>query len=153
MDEDFIKDAKEELKRADHLIYVSIKYTRTVDIIKHIIERFINFIDILFEAILTMEQEENKIPDIPAAPAARANLIKKQFHDDSFLVGMANFYLKLRLINRASFERDQEFRRHVKMTAHLDSEEKIEINIDIITDYFKKMKEFMEYVEQKFEQT
>ncbi len=36
--------AKEEIKRADHLMYVSLKYTRTVDILKSIIERLINAI-------------------------------------------------------------------------------------------------------------
>ena len=31
----------EELKRVDHLVYVSLKYTRTVDVIRSIIDRLI----------------------------------------------------------------------------------------------------------------
>jgi hypothetical protein len=46
-----LSEAFEELKRADHLIYVSLKYTRTVDVIKSIIERLINAYD---DAIITL---------------------------------------------------------------------------------------------------
>ena len=38
----YLDKAKSELKRADHLIFVSLKYTRTVDVIRSIIERLIN---------------------------------------------------------------------------------------------------------------
>ena len=36
---EYLVDSKQEINRADHLIYVSLKYTRTVDVIKSIIER------------------------------------------------------------------------------------------------------------------
>lgn len=36
-----ITNAVEELKRVDHLIYVSLKYTRTVDVIRSVINRLI----------------------------------------------------------------------------------------------------------------
>ena len=37
-----LDNAKEELKRVDHLFYVSLKYTRTADMMRHLIERLIN---------------------------------------------------------------------------------------------------------------
>ena len=40
-----IPEAKEELKRADHLLYVTLKYTRTADVIKNTIHRLLNAID------------------------------------------------------------------------------------------------------------
>ena len=43
--QDYIDDMKSELKRVDHIIYVSLKYTRTVDVIKHAIDRMISAID------------------------------------------------------------------------------------------------------------
>ncbi len=39
MIEDLEDSALQELKRADHLIYVTLKYTRTVDVIKNTIKR------------------------------------------------------------------------------------------------------------------
>ena len=40
-----LDEAKEEIKRADHLIYISLKYTKTVDVIKITIQRLINAFD------------------------------------------------------------------------------------------------------------
>ena len=40
----YLEDAKDELKRADHLVFISLKYTRTCDIIRNTIERIINAI-------------------------------------------------------------------------------------------------------------
>ena len=39
MMDDLVEGAKEELKRADHSIYITLKYTRTVDVIKNIIKQ------------------------------------------------------------------------------------------------------------------
>ena len=39
---DYLDDVKNEVKRVDHLIYVSLKYTRTVDVIRSVVERIIN---------------------------------------------------------------------------------------------------------------
>ena len=37
-----LENAKEELKRVDHLIFVSLKYTRTVDVLLNVINRIIS---------------------------------------------------------------------------------------------------------------
>ena len=42
MPKESIDKAKEELKRVDHLFFVSLKYTKTVDVIKSLIDRLIN---------------------------------------------------------------------------------------------------------------
>ena len=44
-------EAVQELKRVDHLFWVSLKYTRTVDVIKHVIDRLISCIGFGFEAL------------------------------------------------------------------------------------------------------
>ena len=47
-----LQDAKEELKRIDHLIYVTLKYTRTVDVFLSIIERMINSYEFIIDVLL-----------------------------------------------------------------------------------------------------
>ena len=59
-----LDNAKEELKRVDHLIYVSLKYTRTVDVIKSIIERMINAFDFSIRAGLEYAKGKKKIKAI-----------------------------------------------------------------------------------------
>jgi hypothetical protein len=136
--------SKEELKRADHLIFVSLKYTRTVDIIKNIIERLINAYDNSIEALLRYAKEKKKVESIPEAPVVRADTIKELFAEDPDIASYINLYMLFRKINTAKFSRAREYRRHVTMTAFLDDGE-VEISIDIITEYFEKTKDFVEY--------
>jgi len=133
--------AKEEIKRADHLMYVSLKYTRTVDIIKSIIERLINAFNFGIDALL----KKKKVRDIPTIPKLKLDLVRKNYPDED-LNNFLQLYQLFREIDKASFERAREYRRHVTMTAHLDDKE-IEVTIDIIEDYYGKTKEFIEYVE------
>ncbi|MBT5021465.1 hypothetical protein HOK51_06030 [Candidatus Woesearchaeota archaeon] len=144
------EESREELKRADHLIFVSLKYTRTVDVIKHIVERLINCIDFAFTGLLDELVENGKIEEIPAAILPKCKLIKEQFEDDDHIPDMVDFLLLLRKINRAKFERSSEFRRHVTMTAHLVDDEIMKLDIDLITEYFKETKHFFEYIWSKY---
>ncbi len=137
--------AREELKRADHLIFVSLKYTRTVDIIKNIIERLINAYDMGIESMFRYAKAEKKVSSFPTAPLARAEALKDIFADDEQVSNFLNLYLLFRKIKVAKFSRTNEYRRHVMMTAFLDEGE-VEISIDIITDYFDKTNEFIDYV-------
>jgi hypothetical protein len=56
----------------------------------------------------------------------------------------------LRKLRRAPYEKGNEFRRHVRMTASID-DQTIEVNIDSITEDFHKLKRFIEYVEKYME--
>lgn len=137
-----IENAKEELKRADHLMYVSLKYTRTVDVLKSIVERLINTFDFLVEALL----KAKGVKEVPKIPKLKVEAVKKCYSDVPSIQAYMDFYLLLRSVDRATFGRALEYRRHVTMTAHLDDKE-IEIDIDIIEDYFHKVKEFVSLVE------
>lgn len=134
--------AKEELKRADHLMYVSLKYTRTVDIIKSIVERLINAFNFSLDAML----KKKKVKDIPKIPRMKIDLVRKNYPEEENLASFLKLYQLFREIDKATFDRAREYRRHVTMTAHLDDKE-IEVTIDIIEDYYAKTKEFIEYVE------
>ena len=139
MDEAY-ENAKAELRRADHLMYVSLKYTRTVDVLKSLVERLINTYDFLIIALL----KKSGVRDPPRIPRLRVEMLKKFFPEDDALLQQMALYLLLREIANCSFDRRQEFRRHVTMIAHLDDKE-IEVTIDIAEDYFRKVKEFVDY--------
>lgn len=142
--EDNFYDAIEELKRADHSIAVSLKYTRTVDVIKSIIERLINTMKFIFEAILEKAKEDEKIESILKLPRQKTEQLEQSYPEDEILKTYIDFYFSLRKILKSEFTRAREFRRHVTMTADLD-EEQVEITIDIITDYFNKVKDLLDY--------
>ena len=79
MIEELGESALEELKRADHLIYVSLKYTRTVDIIKNTVRRLLSAFDIAIIQGLEYAKDYKKIPSIPTSALQRVNLLSRFF--------------------------------------------------------------------------
>ncbi len=146
-EQDPLELARQEMKRADHLLFVSLKYTRTVDVLKSIVERLINAYDASVAAIIEQAAETRKIEKIPQLPRQRLELLKSLYPENVEILNFCELYLILRKIANARFDRSNEYRRHVTMTAHID-EEQIEITIDIIKDYFDRTKEFVELAEK-----
>ena len=141
----YIEDAEEELKRVDHLIYVSLKYTRTVDVLKNVIDRLISTYDATMDVVLEKAVEENKLPEVPQAPLVKCEEVRKLYPQDEKVAHHMEFYILLRKLKRCTYTQINEFRRHVAMIAHID-EGDVEINIDIITEYYKRAKRFLEHV-------
>lgn len=143
-------DANEELKRVDHLIFVSLKYTRTVDVIINILKRIIDCIDFLIDTHLKFALEKKLIDEeIPKNKAIKAELLKKTFSDSKKVVEMGNFYLWLRKVVRAKVSKINEFKRHVGLVTEIKNKEnnleRILVDIDVLEELYKtKLKEFME---------
>ncbi len=145
---EYLGEAKEELKRVDHIIYVSLKYTRTVDIIRNALHRLISGCDFMIEGILHYNKEQKKIDALPRSPKAKVDLIRKIYTEDDKLKKYLDFYLFLRELVKAQYGKREEYRRHVTMIAQLDGKT-AEIDIDVLEDNFDVMaKEFLEYAEE-----
>ena len=146
-----LDNAKEELKRVYHLFYVSLKYTRTADMMKHLIERLISTFSFGIESMLKHAKEQKKIDEIPTNPAMRIKLFTETFTDEE-LTYYINLYVLLRKITRANYTKREEFRRHVTMTCTLDNKEIVEVNIDILKEYYDMAKDFINYVDRIVEE-
>lgn len=145
---DSFHDAVEELKRVDHLIYVSLKYTRTVDVIRNTLKRVINAFEFGLDALL----EFKKIEDYPNVPKAKIDLVRKNF-DDPILHEYLRFYFFLRKLFRSEYKKREEFRRHVTMISTYASEHKIEVNIDNLESTYERMvRNFIKHVSNIMEQ-
>lgn len=144
---DSMENAKEELKRIDHLIYVTLKYTRTVDVFLSIIDRMINSYEFVVDAMVKVLVHEKKIYEAPEIPLAKAQLVLEKY-DSKKVKENIEKYLLLRKLKRANYEKAREFRRHVTMTAIVDGKV-IQVNIDNITEDFHQLKEFIEFVDKK----
>ncbi|MFH1440239.1 MAG: hypothetical protein ABIG89_06725 [Candidatus Woesearchaeota archaeon] len=146
-DGDYRAEANEELKRVDHLIFVSLKYTRTVDVLKNILTRLINCFECIIDGVLNSALEERKITEVPPAPIKKCNLLKQLFpgkYDE-----IIDFFLLLRKINRADYDKINEFRRHVALIAHTEDEGNVEVNIDIVTEYYRRAQKILYEIDKK----
>lgn len=140
--------AIQELKRVDHLFWVSLKYTRTVDVIKNVIERLINCISLGLEALLKYAKEKKLIATIPTNEGLRCDLLRKTFPDSIELIDYINFYSRLRKLSKAEYTKREEFRRHVTMIATIDKGEVVEVDIDTLKEYYEKTKDFIAFVKR-----
>ena len=140
--------AIQELKRVDHLFWVSLKYTRTVDVIKHVIDRLINCIGYGLESILKYAKEKKLLTSIPENAGLRCDLLKKTFPDNIELIDYINFYLLLRKLSKAEYAKREEFRRHVTMIATIDKGEIVEVSIDVLKEYYEKTRNYLTLVKK-----
>ena len=140
--------AVQELKRVDHLFWVSLKYTRTVDVIKNVIERLINCIGFGLEALLKYAKEKKLVSSVPANAGLRCDLLKETFPDSPEIIDYINFYLRLRKLSKAEYSKREEFRRHVTMIATIDKGEVVEVSIDLLKEYYDRTKTFIALVKK-----
>lgn len=148
MEIEYLYEAVEELKRVDHLVYVSLKYTRTVDVIKSVLERLINFYDFAFLALLHSAKIKKLIQDYPNAPRARAETVAKIYHLKDELPVFVDIYMKIRMVNRAEYTRSQEFRKNVTMTAMVDEGPPVDITIAVLLEHYDKAKSFLPIIKR-----
>ena len=77
----------------------------------------------------------------------RCKLLLKNFTDEE-LINYVNLYSKLRKIIKADYSKREEYRRHVTMTSVMENGEIVEVNIDVLKDYYELAKNFIKYVER-----
>ena len=140
--------AVQELKRVDHLFWVSLKYTRTVDVIKHVIDRLISCIGFGLESLLKYAKEKKLVANIPENAGLRCDLLKKTFPENLELADYINFYSVLRKLSKAEYTKKEEFRRHVTMIAIIDKGEIVNVGIDVLKEYYEKTRNFITFVKK-----
>ncbi len=143
-------DAREAMKRLEHTIYVTLKYTRTVDVIRITLNRLINIFDLIIEALLDDAKEKKLIDSVPKSPSLRSTLVTKTYQEDERLSKFIEFYSFLRDILKSKYTKREEYRRHVTLVANLGNKS-AELDIDnletceiIAHQFYKYAKEFIE---------
>jgi len=142
---EYLRKAKNELKRSDHLVFVSLKYTRTCDVMHNTIQRLVNSFDFAILAVLEKAKSENKIEVIPHSLKQRAEIVTK------FKKNIKNYiedYFILIEISKADFDRVSEYRKGVTLISRVPDSESINIDVPKLMEYFEEAKEFVEVMEQ-----
>jgi glycerophosphoryl diester phosphodiesterase len=143
--EDLEDSAKEELKRADHLIYVTLKYTRTSEVIKNTIKRLISAFDYSILEVLEYLKRKKKIKIVPSIPKLRAELLQDVLPETKYYI---EFYFLLKQIDKSELKRKEEYRKNVALVAADRKGIPIEINIETLKKYYDKTHEFIEIIDE-----
>jgi len=140
--EEFIAEMYASFKKAEHSMYVSLKYTRTVDVIKNLIDRFIETIAYGIEGLALELENKKEILVVPDTLIGKINLLKEKFPENEELVSSLDFMLFLRKVSRAEYTRSEEFRKNVTMGVNIEGVD-YNINIALLQEYLEQLKKYL----------
>ena len=144
-------NAREELKRADHLIYVSLKYTRTVDVIESVIVRLMSAQQMTIDALLEWLEKKKKLKkiDLSKPYKTKIELIREKMKKDETVIELLDFYEYLIKIMKADHIKKEEFRKNVRLIAHDKNGNVIEeVGIEVLKEYYRRACDQIDTIEK-----
>lgn len=137
--------AIEELKRADHSIFATLKYTRSCDVVMNVLERFTKTYANAIQACLIHAKDKKQVTDVPHdAKASEATFRQLYPHLNEYM----NMYAMFRkILQHREYSCQEEFRKNLTMITHVDGQE-MRINVEMIEHYYFEIKKFMDGVRQ-----
>jgi len=140
------KIMKEKIS-ADHLLYVSLKYTKTCDVILNLIARWTVMIEDCISGTLEQLKKKKKISAIPLAPRQKTELLKKNMKNVPEIMKAIELYEFFKRVGNLKTIRECEFRKDVRLKI-IDGEKEIIINLDKLKEYAAILESFISYVKQ-----
>ncbi len=132
---------------ADHLLYVSLKYTKTCDVMVNLIIRWRRMIDVSIEKILLHAKKKKKISSIPTNPVDTIATVKKLFSSNKDFLETIEMYEMFRKIEELKKERIGEFRKNVTLRVFYKGKE-INVNLDMLKVYAANLEKFITTTKQ-----
>jgi len=142
-----IEEIIKEKTSSDHLLYVSLKYTKTCDVILNLIARWKSLIELSFDAILEEFVSEGKIPHAPTNPKQRIEFMKKYFKKSEDIQKVIPLYVFFKRIPDSNKTREGEFRKNVNLKI-IGPGRTTEINMVKLSEYAEIIEDFMNEVKK-----
>jgi len=132
---------------ADHLLYVSLKYTKTCDVIINLLLRWAKTIETSIDEILKQAKKKKKISSISENPIGRIDQIKILMKKDKNFIEIIELYNMFKRINELKKERAGEFRKNVTLKVFYQGKE-IDVNLEQLKSYSEKIEKFINTTKQ-----
>jgi hypothetical protein len=129
-----IEEIIKEKTSADHLLYVSLKYTKTCDVILNLLARWKSLIEISFDGLLENGVEAEKIPHMPENPKQRIEFMKKYFKKYDTIQNTIPLYIFFKRVPDLNKTREGEFRKNVNLKV-IAPNKTTEINMEKLGEY------------------
>ena len=127
---------------ADHLLYVSLKYTKTCDVIINLLLRWKIMIEMVMNRLVEKAKKQKKWKPIPNAPRAKLIQLKKLYSGNKDISETLNLYDLFRDIEQLEKVRENEFRKGVNLKVNY-SGQVININLDKLKEYAAILERFI----------
>ena len=143
MSEALEKIMKEKIS-ADHLLYVSMKYTKTCDVMINLIKRWKIMMDYSFDGLLEKAKKKKMIKSIPTAPKLKIDLIKEAFKNSSEVMDAVKEYEMFKLVEVLKKTKEGEFRKGVCLRITYKGVE-TQVNLEKLKEYSEILERFINY--------
>jgi len=137
-----VEEIIKEKTSADHLLYVSLKYTKTCDVILNLLARWKSLIGISFDAILENQVEKKKVPAMPTNPKQRIEFIKKYFKKYDDIQNIIPLYIFFKRVPDLNKNRSGEFRKGVNLKV-IEPTRTTDINMEKLGEYYEVVEKFI----------
>jgi len=138
-------DVIKEKISADHLLYVSLKYTKTCDVIINLLLRWKIMIDHSLNILIERAKKQKKWKPVPDAPRAKLMQLKTIYTGISPVHETLELYELFRDIEKLEKVRESEFRKGVNLRVTYKDKE-ISINLDKLREYSEILERFISYL-------
>ena len=132
---------------ADHLLYVSLKYTKTCDVILNLLLRWKKMIETAIDEILNHSKKKKKISLVSSNPVGKIEQIRKIFKKDKEFLKVIDMYVMFRKLAELKKERIGEFRKNVNLRIFYRGKE-INVNLEQLKIYAEMLEKFISTTKQ-----
>ena len=137
-----IEDIIKEKISADHLMYVSLKYTKTCDVIINLLLRWKIMIEKSMEVLIEDAQKKKKWKPVKDAPRAKLIQLKKIHSKDELIFEVLCMYEFFRDVEKLEKIREHEFRKGVNLKVTF-KEDVVDVNLEKLKEYTETLEKFI----------
>ena len=142
-----MEDIIQEKISADHLLYVSLKYTKTCDVILNLLLRWRKMIETSLNELLKHAKKKKKISSVSSNVVGKIEQIEKLFKKDKEFLKVIDLYEMLRKVEELRKERIGEFRKNVTLKIFYKGKE-INVNLEQLKIYAELLEKFISTTKQ-----
>lgn len=134
---------------ADHLLYVSMKYTKTTDVMLNLIARWRSVIEAAIDKLLEKAKKQKAISSIPSAPKMKIDRIREIYRKNPAVIEALAMLEFFKRAENAEKIRENEFRKNVTLKI-LDKGEWTNIDLEKLKQYNEILERFISLLRQIF---
>jgi hypothetical protein len=142
-----MEDIIKEKISADHLLYVSLKYTKTCGVMLNLIHRWSQLIELSVDKLLEKAKKKKIINSIPTNPKSRNDKVDELFKKNKDILTAIELNRFFKLMDDLQKINENEFRKNVTLKVMFKGEW-ININMDKLKEYAAIVERFISAVKQ-----
>jgi len=136
-----------EKTSADHLLYVSLKYTKTCDVMLNLLERWQSLIELSINALLDKAKKKKIIKIIPVAPKMKVDALKKALKKYEEVIKGIELYDFFKRVPILEKKKEHDFRKNVCLKI-MDQGQETKIDLEKLGEYAETIERFIKFVRE-----